>query len=91
MGANERPDIREQIARAVNSSDLSPSYLRETDVDRVGALAFANALGGALLALKVGNYARAYLRALALLMRDSRNICGDRSMRIKLCKLAIDE
>ncbi len=91
MGANERPGLREQLARAVNSSDLSPSYLRETDVDRIGALAFADALGAALLALKDAMDARAYPRALALLVRDSRAVCGDRAMRTKLCKLALDE
>lgn len=84
-------DLRQQIARALNSSDLSPSDLWETDVDRLGALAFAHALGGALWALKWANDARAHPRAVALLSRDSVRVCGEPAMRRKLCQVAIDE
>ena len=84
-------DLRAVIAAAINASDLSPSDLRETHVDRIGALAFADALGGALWALKWGGDAKAHPRALALLSHASKRVCDDRKMREKLCRAALSE
>jgi hypothetical protein len=86
-----RPCLREQVAASINAWDLSPSALRETNVDRLGALAFSDPLGGALWALKWGNDARAYPRVFVLLVHASRRICGDLSMRGRLSAVAIEE
>lgn len=87
MGA----DLRILVARALNSSDLSPSDLRETDVDRIGAVAFADPLGGALWALKWGGDARAYAKALDELTRRSRRVCLNLERRENLCRVALEE
>ena len=88
---NNRPDLRELVARAINARDLSPSFLRETSVDRIGALAFADPLGAALWALKWAGDPRAYERALALLLQRTKRVCGDVGMRGRLCRAALLE
>ena len=60
-------NLRKLVASALNSSDLSESYIIETAIDRIGALAFSDALGSELWALKYAGDARSWDRALALL------------------------
>jgi len=84
-------DLRILIAAALNSSDLSQSDLVEAHIDRIGAMAFADALGGALWALKWAGRASAYPRAFALLTARSKRVCGDLAMREKLSRLVLLE
>lgn len=84
-------DLRLLIAHALNSHDLSPSDLRETDVDRLAALAFADPLGAALWRIKWGGDKNSLPRATALLVRNSRHVCSDRTMRHRLCVAALNE
>ena len=84
-------DLRILIAAALNSSDLSQSDLVEAHIDRIGAMAFADALGGALWALKWGRRYSDYPRALALLTARSKRVCGDLQMRRRLCWVVLME
>jgi hypothetical protein len=84
-------DLRILVAAALNSSDLSHSDIRETHIDRIGALAFANALGAALWALKWAGEARAYPRSVYLLSIRSRRICAEPVMRERLCHAGLLE
>lgn len=84
-------DLRILVAAALNASDLTASDLRETAVDRIGALAFADPLGGALWALKWANEARAFDRSLALLAHRSKRAARDLGLRRALCRLALEE
>lgn len=84
-------DLRILVAVALNASDLSASDLRETAIDRIGALAFADPLGARLWALKWANDASAFDRALGLLSQRSKRAARDVIMRRKLCRMAIEE
>lgn len=84
-------DLRLLVAIALNSSDLSHSDLRETDIDRIGALAFADDLGVALLATKWASDWRAYWRANDLLVHRTKRHCADFRMRKVICRTALLE
>jgi hypothetical protein len=84
-------DLRILVAAALNASDLSPSDLRETAVDRIGALAFADELGGALWSLKWGGNLRVYVIAERLLVKRSKPATPSNHMRGRLCRLALAE
>lgn len=84
-------DLRLLIAEALNSSDLSSSDLHETHLDRVGALAFTDALGGALWAVRYAAEVRAYPRALALLTHRSRRVFDGLRLRTKMCEVTLQE
>lgn len=87
MRPDDRPGLRELVAAAINSSNLAPCDIRETNVDRIGALAFADPLGGALWAIKYAGEARAFKDVLDLLVRRSKRVCGD----FKICRTALVE
>lgn len=84
-------NLRKLVASALNSSDLSSSEVIETAIDRIGALAFSDALGGELWALKYAGDARSWPRALALLSQRSKRIAPDRSIRTKICRICLTE
>lgn len=84
-------DLRVLIAAAHYSSDLSQSDIRETSIDRIGALAFADALGAVLWALKWAGEARAYAPSVHILSVRSRRLCVDPEMRAKLCRAGLLE
>jgi hypothetical protein len=84
-------DLRLLVAKSLNSSDLSASDIREMPIDRIGALAFADALGGALWALKWAGDARAYPRSLELLAARCKRSASDRILRQKICRMSLLE
>lgn len=84
-------NLRKLVASALNSSDLSESYIIETAIDRVAALAFSDALGSELWALKYAGDARAWNRALALLSLRSKRAAPDRRIRTMLCRVCLIE
>ena len=84
-------NLRKLIASALNSSDLSESYIIETAIDRIAALAFSDALGSELWALKFGGDARAWYPALRLLSLRSKRAAPDKHIRLKLCWVCLTE
>ena len=85
------PDLRVLVAAAIHAVNLAQNPLRETPVDRLGALAFADPLGGDLWALKYANEASAFAPALGLLTHRSRKAARDFVLRRKLCTVALHE
>ena len=67
-----RPSLKESVGTSVNSINLASDTLREHPVDRVAALARADALGSALWRLKVGGDMTMLKRAVALLALRAR-------------------
>lgn len=87
-------DLRKILASAITGSDLSEDVNCETPLDRIGALAFANDLGGTLWRLKYANDHRSYDRALALLsnkIRQQNKWAGSITMARKICACVLDE
>jgi hypothetical protein len=84
-------DLRILVARAVTGSDLSDSAVHETALDRVGALGFADPLGGALWRLKYARERKQQPRAVYLLARRSRSVAREEGLRWRLCWLVVDE
>lgn len=84
-------NLRKLVAAALNSSDLSGSDIIETAIDRIGALAFTDVLGGELWALKYAGDARSWYRALRELGKRTKRIAAERSIRTKLCRICLTE
>lgn len=84
-------NLRKLVASALNSSDLSQSDIIEAAIDRIGALAFSDALGSALWSLKYAGDARSWPRALAILALRCKRIAPQRKIRARLCHLCLVE
>lgn len=83
--------IREQMAVALTSHNLASSFVRETNVDRLLALAFTDRFGSYLWRLKWANDARSYAPALWLLSRRMYRKCEVRSTIRLLCEVVLRE
>ena len=84
-------NLRKLVASALNSSDLSQSDIVESAIDRIGALAFSDALGSELWSLKYAGDVRGWHRALAVLSRRSKVIAPHGKIRATLCRLCLIE
>lgn len=84
-------NLRKLVASALNSSDLSQSDIVESAVDRIGALAFSDALGGALWSIKYAGDRRSWSKAQAVLSLRSKRIAPERHIRSVLCNLCLIE
>jgi len=84
-------NLRKLVAAALNSSDLSESYIIETAIDRIGALAFSDALGAELWALKYGGDARSWHPAMRLLSLRTKRAAPSEPIRYRLCRVCLTE
>lgn len=84
-------NLRKLIASALSGADLSQDPLCETAIDRIGAMAFSNRLGGELWRMKEGNDAAAAARALALLVKRVRKAHDSKRWYRRLCLVALRE
>lgn len=84
-------DLRRQIAAALTSGNLAHSPIIETAIERIGALAFADRLGGLLWKLKWANDRAAYEPALHLLVKRVRKPHEARSLPLELCRQCLHE
>ena len=84
------PNLRELVSAALDSGDLSQSVIRETAIDRIGGMAFADALGAELWRL-LSNQAEAYPRVVALLGKRARPVVAVSGMRRKIAVAVVHE
>lgn len=84
-------NLRKLIAAALSGADLSQDCLEETAIDRIGAMAFSGTLGSALWRLREGFDAKAFDRAVSLLVKRVRKPHDSKSWYRTLCKVALRE
>lgn len=84
-------NLRKLVAAALTASDLSESEWLETAVDRIASMAFTDTLGAELWRVRLANDARAYRRALLLLVRRTRHIAKSHDLRRRLCEVCLAE
>lgn len=84
-------DFRNLLVASLQGSDMSGSPLHETALDRVCALAFADALGSALFRAKYCNDHREIRHAHQLLTKRVRRHTDNRHAVSRVCALVIDE
>lgn len=84
-------NLRKLVASALTASDLSDSSLLETALDRIGALAFSDELGGRLWRVKWAGDAKSVEPALALLTHRCRLVARHAPFRRRLCEVALQE
>jgi hypothetical protein len=92
-------NLRELVGAALNATNLEENPLYECPLDRVGALAFSDELGGCLWRLKYAQHARTrpgrdfYAAAVAILAKRlrGRNPRDSRELMAKICAVVIDE
>jgi predicted RNA-binding Zn-ribbon protein involved in translation (DUF1610 family) len=93
-------NLRELIGAALNATNLTENPLYECALDRIGALAFSDELGGCLWRLKYAQHARTkpgrdfYQAATALLtkrLRTAKNSPNNREFTARIAAIAIDE
>lgn len=84
-------NLRKLVASALNSSDLSQSDIIESAIDRIGALAFTDKLGGVLWSLKYGGDARSWPRAVHELELRCKRVAAERTIRRKIVRICLAE
>ena len=84
-------DVRKLLATALQSTDLSDNPNEETALDRILAMAHADALGSLLWRLRLANDARSFKPAVFLLMKRMRRKAEPLPMLEKIASAAIME
>ncbi|HQR20061.1 MAG TPA: hypothetical protein PKV98_04300 [Burkholderiaceae bacterium] len=84
-------DVRKLLATALQSTDLSDNPNEETALDRILAMAHADALGSLLWRLRLANDARSFKPAVFLLMKRMRRKAEPLPMLEKIASCAIME
>jgi hypothetical protein len=84
-------NLRKLIATALTSSDQSERYLQETALDRVRALAFADALGASLWRLVYANQAESFHRVVLLLCKKMRRKHEPIRLVETMCRIVVLE
>lgn len=79
------------IVKALQGLDMLDDPLRETGLDRIGALACSDPLGAALWRVKWAGDPRSFGTALALLVKRVRKPHEARTMVVKLCHAVLQE
>lgn len=79
------------IVKALQGLDMLDDPLRETGLDRIGALACSDPLGAALWRVKWAGDPRSMKTALALLVKRVRKPHEARTMVVKLCQTVLQE
>lgn len=84
-------NLRELLAFAISSGDLTHNPLIETGADRIGALAFADPLGAALWRILVDHDRHAWIAARELLRKRISNKRDSPEIYRRLCDTALCE
>jgi len=83
-------NLRELVSAALDSGDLSQSVIRETAIDRIGGMAFADVLGAELWRL-LSNQQEAYPRVVAILGKRARPVVAAGGIRRKIAVAVVHE
>ena len=84
-------NLRKLVATALRAADLSDDPLRETALDRIGALAFSDALGSKLWRLRWSYDASCFKPAALLLWRRTQRPHENNKIHKVICEVVLGE